>query len=203
MADLVLRQQVENVVANVIGLYWDLVAYNEDVAVKRQALALAQKLYNDNKKQVEIGTLAPIEIVRAEAEVAAREQDLTTSETNVLQQETIIKNALSRTGVASPARSPKTRIVPTDRIRIPDVEPIQPIQDLTAKGARQARPELGRDPDPDRQFENQPAGHVKNALLPIGGCVRRGSQTARPGRHCRIPTTPVPPGNGNFVAGYS
>ena len=102
VADLVFKQQVINTVANVSNLYWDLAFYNEDVAVKRQALELAQKLYGDNKKQVEIGTLAPIEIVRAEAEVAAREQDLTISETNVLQQETILKNAISRNGVASP-----------------------------------------------------------------------------------------------------
>lgn len=163
VADLVLRQQVENTVANVIGLYWDLVAYNEDVAVKRQALALSQKLYNDNKKQVEIGTLAPIEIVRAEAEVASREQDLTTSETSVLQQETIIKNAISRNGVASPTIA-EVRIVPTDRIRMPDVEPIQPIQDLTAK-ALDSRPELSQSRLQIQNSEIAIKG-VKNGLLP-------------------------------------
>ena len=47
-------------VANVVNLYSDLVSFNEDVKVKRQALALAEKLYNDNRKQVEIGTLPPI-----------------------------------------------------------------------------------------------------------------------------------------------
>jgi outer membrane protein len=140
VADLVFKQQVMATVANVIGLYWDLVAFNEDVAVKRQALALAQKLYNDNKKQVEIGTLAPIEIVRAEAEVAAREQDLTTAETNVLQQETILKNAISRNGVASPTIA-EVRIVPTDKIQLPQVEAVEPIQDLVAK-ALQNRPDV-------------------------------------------------------------
>jgi outer membrane protein len=163
VADLVFKQQVENTVGNVISLYWDLVAFNEDVAVKRQALALAQKLYNDNKKQVEIGTLAPIEIVRAEAEVAAREQDLTTSETNVLQQETIIKNAISRNGVASPTIA-EVRIVPMDRIRMPDVEPIQPVQDLTSK-ALDSRPELA---ESRIQLENSQIAlkGTKNGLLP-------------------------------------
>jgi len=163
VADLVFRQQVQNTVASVIGLYWDLVAFNEDVAVKRQALALSQKLYNDNKKQVEIGTLAPIEIVRAEAEVAAREQDLTTSETNVLQQETIIKNAISRNGVASPTIA-EVRIVPTDRIQMPAVEPIQPVQDLTAK-ALGTRPELAQS---RIQIDNSNIAlkGTKNALLP-------------------------------------
>jgi outer membrane protein len=163
VADLVFKQQVINTVANVIGLYWDLVSYNEDVAVKRQALALAQKLYNDNKKQVEIGTLAPIEIVRAEAEVAAREQDLTTSETNVLQQETILKNAISRNGVASPTIA-EVRIVPTDRIQMPQVEAVQPIQDLTEK-AIQNRPELAQT---QIQLDNSRIAlkGTKNALLP-------------------------------------
>ena len=163
VADLVFKQQLINTVANVIGLYWDLVAYNEDVAVRRQALALSEKLYNDNRKQVEIGTLAPIEIVRAEAEVASRQQDLTTAETNVLQQETILKNALSRNGVASPTIA-EVRIVPTDRIRMPAVEAIQPIQDLTAK-ALEDRPELAQT---NIQIENSRIAlkGTKNALLP-------------------------------------
>ncbi len=142
VSDLVFKQQVITTVAAIIGLYWDLVSFNEDVTVKRQALTLAEKLYNDNKKQVEIGTLAPIEIVRAEAEVARSQQELTAAETRVFQQETILKNALSRTGVASPSVA-DARIVPTDRIRIPDVEPIEPLQDLTSK-AFEARPELAQ-----------------------------------------------------------
>ncbi|MCX6619746.1 MAG: TolC family protein, partial [Acidobacteria bacterium] len=112
----------------------------QDVRVKQQALALADKLYNDNKKQVEIGTLAPIEIVRAEAQVASSQQDLTISETNVLQQETIIKNALSRTGVANPAVA-TAHIIPTDRIRVPAMEAIQPAQDLMSQ-ALVVRPEV-------------------------------------------------------------
>ena len=77
ISDLVFKQQVITTVAAVMNLYWDLVAFNEDVRVKQQALATSEKLYNDNKKQVEVGTLAPIDIVRAEAEVASRQQDLT------------------------------------------------------------------------------------------------------------------------------
>ena len=142
VADLVFKQQVIYTVANVTNLYWDLVFYIEDVAVKRQALTLAQKLYNDNKTQVEVGTLAPIEVVRAEAEVASREQDLTIAETNVLEQEIILKNAISRNGVASPTIADVT-VVPTDRVRLPDVEAVQPIQDLIGK-AIQNRPELSQ-----------------------------------------------------------
>ncbi len=139
-ADLVFRQQVISTVSAVINLYWDLVSYGEDAKVKKQALSLAEKLLGDNRKQVEIGTLAPIEIVRAEAEVARNQQDLTISETRLLQQETIIKNALSRVGVSSPSVA-EARVVPTDSIRIPEQEEIQPIQDLVSS-AMSKRPDI-------------------------------------------------------------
>ncbi len=142
LSDLQFKAQVIQTVSSVVNLYSDLVSFNEDVKVKRQALTLNEKLYNDNKKQVEIGTLAPIEIVRAEAEVARSQQDLTQSETRLLQQETIIKNFLSRTGVSSPTLS-EARVIPTDQLKIPDVEPVQPIQDLVEK-ALINRPEIAQ-----------------------------------------------------------
>ncbi len=163
VASLVFRQQVITTVADVIRNYWDLVNFNEEVKVREQALTLAKRLYDDNKKQVEIGTLAPIEIVRAEAEVAAREQDLLTAQTNVLQQETILKNFLSRTGNFSPLVA-DARIIPTDRIRIPDVDPVTPIQDLV-RSAIDTRPELQQS---RINIENSRINLIglKNALLP-------------------------------------
>ena len=140
VTDLQFRAQLITTIAAITNLYWDLVSYNEDVKVKQQALSLAEKLTSDNRKQVEIGTLAPIEIVSAEAQVARRQQELLTSETVLLQQEVIIKNALSRTGVASPALA-DSRIVPTDRIRVPDVEAAIPLQDLYGQ-ALEDRPDL-------------------------------------------------------------
>jgi outer membrane protein len=142
LSELVFKQQVINIVSSVLNLYSDLVSFNENVKVNQQALALNQKLYNDNKKQVEIGTLAPIEIVRAEAEVASSQNLLTQAQTQVLQQETILKNALSRTGVMSPTVS-EARIIPTDHLSIPDVEPIQPIQDLVSMAIAK-RPEIAQ-----------------------------------------------------------
>jgi outer membrane protein TolC len=142
VSDLVFKQQVMTTVASIINLYWDLVSYNQNVRVQRQAVALAQRLFEDNKKQVEIGTLAPIEIVRAEAQVASSQQALTIAETQLLQQETTLKNALSRTGVASPSLA-EARVVPTDQIRVPSTEAIEPIQDLVAR-AMENRPELAQ-----------------------------------------------------------
>ena len=142
VSDLVFKQQVMDTVTNVANLYWDLVSFTEDLRVKQQSLALSQKLYEDNKRQVEIGTLAPIEIVRAEAEVAARQQDLTISQTQLQQQETVLKNALSKTGVGDPAIA-EAHVIPTAHIEVPSVEPIEPVQDLIAS-ALQARPELAQ-----------------------------------------------------------
>lgn len=139
-ADLQFKQQVIATVANVMDLYWDLVSFNDDVRSKQQSLAYNEKLFNDNKRQVDIGTMAPIEIVRADAAVASSQQDVILAQTRVLQQETILKNVLSKNGVASPTLA-DAHIIPTDRIRIPDQEPIEPYQDMVAQALR-ARPEV-------------------------------------------------------------
>ena len=172
-----------------VNLYSDLVSFNEDVKVKRQALALAEKLYNDNKKQVEIGTLAPIEIVRAEAEVARSQQELTQSETQVLQQETILKNYLSRTGLMSPSIA-DARIVPTDQLKIPDVEQVQPVQDLVAK-AVQNRPELAQT---QLQIENAKISLVgsKSQLLPSLNLVASAQNNGLAGRTNSLIIAPPP-----------
>ncbi len=162
-ADIVFKQQVIVTVQTVVQAYWLLVSANEDVEVKRKALALSQKLYSDNQKQVDVGSLAPIEIVRAEAEVASDQQALVTSQTTVLQQETILKNALSRNGLANPAVAAAS-IVATDRIRIPATENPETIQSLFT-AAIDNRPELQQS---RIQLENQKIvlTGTRNLMLP-------------------------------------
>lgn len=194
VSDLVFRQQVIETVASIVNLYSDLVSFNEDVKVRRQALALAEKLFNDNKKQVEIGTLAPIEIVRAEAEVARSQQELTQAETQVLQQETILKNNLSKTGLMSPSLA-DARVVPTDLLTIPDVESIRPIQDLVST-AIEKRPELAQT---RIQIENSKISldGSKNLLLPSLDVVGAAQNNALAGQ---INPLPVPPDETGFIA---
>jgi outer membrane protein TolC len=139
-ADMQFRQQVISSVTSTLNLYWDLVSFLDNVKAKEEALAYNQRLYSDNKKQVEIGTLAPISIVQAEAAVATSQQDLIVAQTQVFQQETIIKDALSRNGIQSPSLL-NAHVIPTDRIRVPDVEQVQPFQDAVAM-ALSARPEI-------------------------------------------------------------
>jgi outer membrane protein TolC len=163
VSDLTFKLQVETTVASVVELYWQLVALNDQVRVAKDAIAAAQRLYEDNKRQVEVGTLAPIEVTRAEAQIATGEQQLVIAQTQVLQQETILKTALSRNGVASPVVA-DARVIPTDQINVPDVEPISPIQDMTAM-ALAARPELAQSRIQITNQELTMRGS-KNALLP-------------------------------------
>ena len=142
VSDLVFEQQVAETVSRVQNLYWDLVSFAADLRGREEDMRLSQRLYKDNKRRVEIGVLAPIEIVRAEAEVAARRQDVVLALTRLQLQGTLLKNAISTNGLASPSLL-LVEIVPTDRIEVPKVENIQPIQDLMTL-ALGARPEMAQ-----------------------------------------------------------
>jgi outer membrane protein TolC len=200
LSDLAFKQQVIATVASVMNLYWDLVSFNEDVKVKLQAVALAQQLRGDNQQQVEIGSLAPIEVVRAEAQLASSRQDLVLSQTRVLQQEANIKNALSRTGVASPAVA-NANVIPTDQIKFPAAEPVEPIQDLFAK-AFASRPELEQ---ASLQLTNSKIGleGTKSALLPTLDAVGTLQNSGLAGQLSTL-TSPFGPSTINpyFIGGY-
>ncbi len=129
VSDLQFKEQVITTISAVLNLYWDLVSFNEDLKARKDELATAQALYEDNKKQVEIGTLAPIEVTRAEAQVYSSQQDLLISQTNLVQQETVLKNALSRNGVASPTLA-EVHIVPLDTIQVPERDELKPVDQL-------------------------------------------------------------------------
>jgi outer membrane protein TolC len=179
-------------------LYWDLVAFNENVRVAQEAVGSAVRLDEDNQRQVAVGTLAPLEVTRAEAQIAAAQQELTAAQTQVLQQETIIKTALSRTGVASPSIA-DAHIIPTDPIRIPDVEAISPIQDMTAM-ALASRPELAQS---RIQLQNQEltirGSH--NALLPSVSAVANFTNNGLAGQANGLPGAPHN-NSGFFIGGY-
>lgn len=207
VSDLTFKAQVIATVTAVMDLYWDLVSYQQVVKVQQDAVATDQRLYDNNKKQVEVGTLAPIEVTRAEAQIAADQQALTVAQTNVLQQETILKNALSRNGVQNPVLA-NAHIIPTDRIQVPDVEAISPIQDSTAL-ALSARPELS-------QFriliQNQELAikGARNELLPSLDFVATVANGGLAGTPVSPPATCVTnpsstaciPPNGYFAGGY-
>ena len=129
VSNLQVRRQVITTVSAVLNLYWDLVSFNEDVRIKEQALATAEKLLDDNRKSVEIGTLSPIEVTRAAAEASASKEDLLIAQTNVQQQEMVLKNAISRSG-ASNAWLDEVHIIPLDHTEVPATENQKPTPEL-------------------------------------------------------------------------
>jgi len=142
IADLVFRQQVIDTVAGIARLYTDLVSLNEDLKVKREALRLAERLYADNQNKVQQGQQAPIEVTRAQAQVAVSRQALVSAEGLVEQQELIVKTAITRGGLANPIIR-AAHIVATDTVTVPETEPVRSVEDLTAEAVR-SRPDLAQ-----------------------------------------------------------
>jgi outer membrane protein TolC len=129
VSDLLVKQQVATTVAAVLDLYWDLVSFNQAVRIKEEALDAAQKLYEGNRKQVEIGALAGIEVTRAAAAVSASKEALLIAQTNVAQQEIVLKNALNRNAMEN-AWLDDLHVIPLDHIEVPKTDEIRPVQDL-------------------------------------------------------------------------
>ena len=138
--DLQFKQQVIATVTNVVNLYYDLVQFEEDLKVKQQSLQLNTQLYEDNKKRADLGAIAPIDIIQAEADMKSAQQDVITQESQVLNQEMILKSVLTRSGLDNSTVA-LARIIPTDRIEVPTQEPVIPVQDLVAE-ALSLRPEV-------------------------------------------------------------
>ena len=138
--DLQFKNQVINTVSSVVSLYWDLVTFDNDLKIKQQTLDLDTKLYEDNKRRAELGAIAPIDIIQAEADMKAAQQDVIAQDSQVQQQEMILKNYLTRGGLDNPVVA-VARIVPTDHIDVPAQEPVIPIQDMEAQ-ALLNRPEV-------------------------------------------------------------
>ena len=112
LAELVFVQQAITTVTNTITAYWELVYARENVKVEQQAVAVSQKLYNDNKKQLEIGTMAPLDVTRAESELASDQGNLLVAQTVQLQDEQVLKNAISKDPLATNLIN--VEIIPTD-----------------------------------------------------------------------------------------
>ena len=190
ISDVAFRLQVITTVNQIQNIYWDLVNAYENVKVQQESLALSEKTLSDNKKQVEIGTLAPIEIVRAQSVVSTNQQSLIVAQTTLQLQQLLMKNALSRT-LVDPVLA-EAEVVPTSIMEVPPTEPVVPIQDLV-NDALSHRAELAesRIDLTNRDLNNQSA---KNALLPSLGMFAYYGGTGLGGSfnpNARICTTPT------------
>jgi outer membrane protein TolC len=203
ISDVAFRLQITSTVDQIENIYWDLVFAYENVRVQKEQVAFAQKTLSDNQKQVQIGTLAPIEVVRAQSTVATNQQTLTLALTNLELQQLLMKNALSRT-LVDPALA-DAEVIPTSTMELPVQEAVIPTQDLV-NDALGHRPELA---EARINLSNTDISNkaIRSALLPTvdlfayyGGAGLGGSQN--PSNLCvnqnppqfgcsKTPTSPV------------
>jgi outer membrane protein TolC len=162
ISDVAFRLQIITTVDQIENLYWNLVYAYENVRVAQESLAFAQKTLSDTQKQVQIGSLAPIEVVRAQNTVAADQQSLIQAQTNLDLQQLLMKNAVSRT-LQDPALV-NAEVIPTTTMALPQQEPVVPVQDLISE-ALQHRADLveNRIDLTNRELSIKA---IKNALLP-------------------------------------
>ncbi len=162
ISDVAFRLQIITTVDQIENLYWDLVFAYENVRVQQEALTFAERTLADNKKQVQFGTLPPIQVVSAQSTVSTDQQALIVAQTNLELQELLMKNALSRT-----LEDPKLAgadVIPTSTMQLPDQEPVVPMQDLIgdALGHRAELAESRIDLN-SRELNNKA---VRNGMLP-------------------------------------
>jgi outer membrane protein len=162
IADWAFAQQAITTITNTITAYWELVYARANVKVDEQAITVSQKLYNDNKKQLDAGTMAPLDVTRAQSELATDRQNLIVAQTVQLQDEQILKNAITKNPLAPNVVN--VEIITTDQPTQPaSIE--NPSFEDSIKEAFAKRPEL------QEQLYNLKNGEIdiqatRKALLP-------------------------------------
>lgn len=195
ISDEAFKLQVITTVSQIQDIYWDLVNAYQQVKVAERSLALANKTLSDNRKQVEIGTLAPIEIVRAESEASTSNQALIVAQTNLQLQQLLMKNAITKN-----SRAPQIAaagVIPTDNMQLNTTDESGANLDQMINDAIQERPDMvqTRIDLTNRDITKKSA---RNALLPstdlfafYGGSGLAGDPTSR--TVCGSPLAPPPP----------
>jgi outer membrane protein TolC len=182
ISDSVFREQILYTVNQVESIYWGLVGAYEDVQAKQRALDQSTKLSGDTHKQLEIGTMAPLDVVQADSTVATDKQALINSENTLNYQQQIIKQAIAR-NLNDPALA-TAPVIPTDRITLDQLtEESEPVEQLV-QDAFKNRPELEQAALTLRNDEITLKG-ARNQLLPAldvygyyGSSALGGSQSA-------------------------
>ena len=163
IADSGFREQILYTVNQVESIYWGLVGAYEDVQAHQRALDQSTKLSSDTHKQLEIGTMAPLDVVQADSTVATDKQALINSENVLNYQQQIIKQALAR-NLNDPALA-TAPVIPTDRITLDQLtEESEPVEQLV-QDAFKNRPELEQAALTLRNDEITLKG-ARNQLLP-------------------------------------
>lgn len=159
----IFRTQLQATIAQVENAYWDMAQFQANVKVAQDSFAAAQRLYDNSKRQAEVGALAPLDVVSAQSAMAASERDLVVARTNLQIQETTLKNLLSK---RIDSELETAQIVTTDPLPEPRDTDIPSLQDALAE-AFQQRPDL-QIAQMNVQNEQISTHYTANNLLPTG-----------------------------------
>ena len=162
ISDESFKLQVVTTITQIADMYWDLVAAYEDEQVKSRALDFANATLDNSRKQLSLQAIPAMDVMKAEAEVANREQDLTIAKTTLQFQELLMKNALTK-NLDDPILEAMP-VHPTDRSTMPIAATGASTEDVIAKALRD-RLELG---ESNIDLENRQISRdaARNALLP-------------------------------------
>jgi outer membrane protein len=162
-ASVTFRSQVLNLVSQVANAYWDLVVDQDDLGAKLHAREFAEKFLEDTRQEIRLGAVAGVDVYRAEADLATRNQDLVVSQQNIDQQVVTIKNLISREGTEDPAIA-SVHILALDHIEVAPSDDLPPLRELVTT-AMMHRPDVLLDKINNEAQEISALG-TANAILP-------------------------------------
>src|SRR5215472_10703388 len=163
ISDIAFKDQVMATINQIENIYWDLVNAYEQSQVNEQSLAFAQQSLGNAKKQLQLESIPAMDVMKAEAEVSRRAQDLTVARTSLQLQELLMKNALTKS-LDDPTLE-SVSVIPTDTLQSTQIVPLnQSVQQLIQQ-ALQDRPELSES-DVDLVNRRISRRAARNALLP-------------------------------------
>lgn len=191
ITDSSFRQQVIYTVTQIEDIYWDLVSAYESLRAAERALAVAQELVKNNERQVRTGTVAPIEVTNAQAQVATANQNLIIARTNLQYQQLLMKNAVSR-NLRDPALQ-GAPVIPTDTVSVSATpEEDAPLEDLVQR-ALSHRPEIEQAQIDlkNRAINRKGAINAVRPVIDIFGYYGGNSLSGPPNANARVcsPTT--------------
>jgi outer membrane protein TolC len=162
ISDVAFRLQVITTIDQIENMYWDLVFAYENVRVQQEALTYAQKALDDSKRQAQVGTVPPIQVVSSQSTVATDQQNLIVAQNNLQLEQLLMKNAVSRS-IEDPVLA-EADVIPTSTMEIPQQDPVLPIQDMI-NDALHHRAELVESRI-DLQSRDINTKAVRNTMLP-------------------------------------
>ena len=196
------KSQVISVVVNVLNLYYGLVADYQDVRAKQAAVDVSQQFYENNRKQVELGALAPLDVTSAESQVAASQQALIDSRAALDEQQVALKNALSRRGTADTLLA-SVEIIPLDHLDVPEKDELPPLKDLVAK-ARANRADIAAE-QMHLQVDQLSNLGTANNVRPVLAAQASSTNQGLAGAPRLVPQGPIPtagPPGGQNIPGF-